>query len=379
LILQWLKQIADIREKFPDITETPDIAAAADCSDVTAAGKEPCGSVVQLSGASADDIDSPWYYENVGFYDRGRVSQFAVSSCCWLDSSSVALSDYNGVVRVLNSSSSHSGHAFENVVATWQHSSSARCVISLTATTLLSVGSDCNVRFFDLTESRVTATAAMAQRLSSAVYDRQLQQVAVGCSGGALLLLDPQTLQQVQTLPGHSAEVTCVACCEAFGGPLLLTSSLDATVRLWDVRSGKKSCQVLRMQPDSTSPLYSVLACGSCIVAGDEDGEITAWQGQDFVALKSVYNNNGPSTPCYLATDSTGTLFSTAAAVSNQQGMFGCVLVRQGVAQIPTYSVGDGQLGEVSCLSLREDGCARHDFSAFVFFLKQCFSLFSQN
>jgi hypothetical protein len=53
-----------------------------------------------------------------------------------------------------------------------------------------------------------------------------------------------------------------------------------------------------------------------------------------------------------------GTLFSSAAAVNNQQGMCGCVLVRQGLAQVPTYGVGDGQLGEISCLSLRGDGCA---------------------
>jgi WD40 repeat protein len=356
LICQWLKQIADIRTKYPDIVEVPEVTAVADFVDVIDANVVHDGSFVQLSGASADDIESPWYYENVGFYDRGRVSQFAVSSCCWLDSSHVAVSDYNGMVRVL--SSGQSSHAFEHVVATWQHSSSARSVVSLSASILLSVGSDCNVRVFDMNESRVIASASMPQRLSSALYDRHHQQVAVGCSGGALLLLDPQTLQRVQTLPGHTAEVTCVASCDAFGSHLLLTSSLDSTVRLWDARAGKKNCHVLRMQQESTAPLYSVLGCDNCIVAGDEDGELAAWQGQDFISVKSLYNNNGPPVPCYLATDLTGTLFSSAAAVSNHQGMSGCVLVRQGMARTPAYSVGDGQLGEVSCLSLRDDGCA---------------------
>ena len=369
-----MKQIDGFRTKYPDIAAALEVGSTADCSDAsdTDAGTSVIDDFAQLSGAPADDIESPWYYENVGFYDRGRVSEFALSSCCWIDPSSVAVSDYNGVVRILSSSSGSGSspavcRAFEHVVATWQHSSSARSVISLSASALLSVGSDCNVRLFDVNEGRVCASSAMPQRLSSALYCKQHQQVAVGCSGGALLLLDPQTLQLVHTLPGHSAEVTCVASCDSFGSPMLLTSSLDATVRLWDARSGKKSCHVLRMRPDCSAPLYSVLACDGCIVAGDEDGELAAWQGKDFVPIKSLYNNNGPPIPCYLATDSTGTLFSSAAAVSNQQGMFGCVLARQGVAQMPVYGVGDGQLGEVSCLSLRDDGCGRCTFCSLSF------------
>ena len=50
----------------------------------------------------------------------------------------------------------------------------------------------------------------------------------------------------------------------------------------------------------------------------DEDGELTAWQGSEFVPVKSLYNNNGPPTPCYLASDSTGTLFlRTPATISS--------------------------------------------------------------
>lgn len=375
-----MKQILEIQAKYPEIAESASTGSNAGYSEAakdTDAGTSTVDDVAQLSGLPADDIESPWYYENVGFFDRGRVSEFALSGCCWIDSSSVAVSDYNGVVRILSSSSGGGssrsgspavGHAFEHVVATWQHSSSARSVISLSASALLSVGSDCNVRLFDLNEGRVCATSAMPQRLSSALYCQQQQKVAVGCSGGALLLLDPETLQLVHTLSGHSAEVTCVASCDSFDSHMLLTSSLDATVRLWDARSGRKSCRVLRVQPDCAAPLYSVLACDGCIVAGDEDGELAAWQGKDFVPVTSLYNNNGPPVPCYLATDSTGTLFSSVAAVSNRQGMFGCVLARQGVAQMPVYGVGDGQLGEVSCLSLRDDGCGPRAFCALLFF-----------
>jgi hypothetical protein len=360
---QWLKQIAEIRKNFPDAVEAPAAALAADGSDITDSSAVDDGSFVEVPAAPAPDIESPWYYENVGFYDRGRVTQFALSGCCWVDSSCIALCDYNGGVRVLSSSSSShngssaTGQAFEHVVATWQHSNSARDIISLSTTKLLSVGSDCNVRLFDLDEGRVSVSAAMPQRMSSAFYDKTRHQVAVGCSGGGLLLLDPQTLQLVQNMPGHSAEVTCVACDDTSGSPILLTSSRDATVRLWDSRVGNKSCHVLRMLRGSAAPLYSVLACDGSIIAGDEDGELAAWMGNDFVPVKSIYNNNGPPVPCYLAADATGTLFSSAAAVSNQQGMLGCLLVRQGAAQTPTYGVGDGQLGEVSCLSLRHDGC----------------------
>ena len=364
LILQWLKQIAEIQSNYPDAVEACAAASAADSSHATDSGVADFAEDVTYADAvPAEDIESPWYYENIGFHDRGRVSDFALSGCCWIDSSNIAVCDYNGGVRVLGSSSSHNGsatigRAFEQVVATWQHSSSARDVLPLSTTILLSVGSDCNVRMFDLNQGRVCSSASMPQRLSSALYHKTLRQVAVGCSGGALLILDPQTLQLVQTMPGHSAEVTCVVGDAESGSPLLLTSSLDATVRLWDSRAGKKSCHVLRMQRGSTAPLYSVLACDGSIVAGDEDGELAAWQGSDFVPVKSIYNNNGPPTPCYLAADSTGTLFSSAAAVSNEQGMSGCVLVRQGLAQMPTYSAGDGQLGEISCLRLRDDGCA---------------------
>ena len=376
-LFQWMKEISEIRKIYPDVDEDSAVAPSADGSSVTDPGIADDGSCVQLSGVPADDIESPWYYENIGFFDRSRVTEFALSGCCWIDASSIAVSDYNGSVRVLSSSSSSASHTFEHVVATWQHSSSARAVIPLSSSNLLSVGSDCNVRLFDLSESRVISSAAMPQRLSSAFHEKTLGQVAVGCSGGALLVLDPETLQLIQTLPGHAAEVTCVASHAAFGSPLLLTSSLDATVRLWDVRSGKKSSHVLRMHRSSSAPLYSVVACDSCIVAGDEDGELTAWQGSEFVPVKSLYNNNGPPTPCYLASDSTGTLFSSAAAVNNQKGMLGCVLVRQGLAQTPTYGVGDGQLGEISCLSLRDDGCACQSQQVYKLCVPLVKSLFS--
>lgn len=221
---QWLNQIADIRKRNPGVAEVPSAATADDEPDVTDSGITDDASFVQLSGVPAEDIESPWYYENVGFYDRGRVAEFALSSCCWIDSSTIAVSDYNGGVRVLSSSCSSNsggagGNAFEHVVAKWQHSSSARAVIKLSPSHLLSVGSDCNVRLFDLIDGRVATSAAMPQRLSSALYEKTLQHVAVGCSGGALLLLDPQTLQLVQTLPGHAAEITCVASQGATGGP----------------------------------------------------------------------------------------------------------------------------------------------------------------
>jgi WD40 repeat protein len=379
-LFQWLKQVSAIRKSHPFLVEG---AAAADASD----GSHATGSAVADDGIRvqpdvADDIESVWYYENVGFYDRGRVSDYAISGCCWIDSSTIAATDYNGGVHVLSSSnhvgsfpaSQVSSQAFERVIATWQHSSSARGVVSLSPSNLLSVGSDCNVRLFDMIEGRVVSSVTMAQRLSSAFFEKTLQHVAVGCSSGALLLLDPHSLQLVQTFTGHSSELTCVASHSAFGSPLLLTSSFDATVRLWDARSGTKSCHVLHMQRGTAAPLYSVISCDGFIAAGDEDGELTAWKGSDFIPVESLYNNNGSPTPCFLASDASGTLFSSAAAVSNHQGKSGCVLVRQGLAQTPAYAVGDGQLGEISCLSVRDDGYAFQSSQADVL-INECLSV----
>jgi hypothetical protein len=86
LILQWLKQIAEIQSNYPDAVEACAAATAADCSYGTDSGVADFAEEVtnaDVSAVPAEDIESPWYYENIGFHDRGRVSDFALSGCCW--------------------------------------------------------------------------------------------------------------------------------------------------------------------------------------------------------------------------------------------------------------------------------------------------------
>ncbi|KAI1633676.1 WD40-repeat-containing domain protein [Biscogniauxia mediterranea] len=99
-----------------------------------------------------------------------------------------------------------------------------------------------------------------------------------------------QTVRRFSGADGHTARVNCVS----FGGgednSLLVSGSLDASVRVWDVRSGAaKPVQVLAEARDAVS---AVAVRGPEIVSGSVDGRVRTY---DVRAGRCVTDVIGPS------------------------------------------------------------------------------------
>ncbi|KAI5924142.1 WD40-repeat-containing domain protein [Camillea tinctor] len=110
-------------------------------------------------------------------------------------------------------------------------------------------------------------------------------------SGGdrSVFLWDVASAQTLRRFGGHSARVNCVS----FGGEddsLLVSGSLDASVRVWDVRSGAgKPVQVLGEARDAVS---CVAVRGAEIVSGSVDGRVRTY---DVRVGRCVTDVVGPS------------------------------------------------------------------------------------
>ena len=133
-------------------------------------------------------------------------------------------------------------------------------------------------------------------RFASAGGDRQV------------FLWDVSTAQTIRRLGGgatgaHTARVNCVAFAGTGAGDsgadesLLISGSLDASVRVWDLRSGSggggKPVQVLTEARDSvTSVSVPEGGTGATIVAGSVDGRVRAY---DVRAGRCVTDVVGPS------------------------------------------------------------------------------------
>ncbi|XP_029419184.1 telomerase protein component 1 isoform X2 [Nannospalax galili] len=101
----------------------------------------------------------------------------------------------------------------------------------------------------------------------------ELLVVTVGLDG-ATRLWHPLLVCQICTLQGHSGPVTAAAASEASG--LLLTTSEDSSVRLWQIP--KELDDVYK--PRSSVAITAVVWApdGSVVVSGNEAGVLTLWQ-----------------------------------------------------------------------------------------------------
>lgn len=98
--------------------------------------------------------------------------------------------------------------------------------------------------------------------------------VAAGTSGGPILLLPRGLSGEPVELTGHASAVTDLAF--GAGGARLASSSLDGTVRLWDVRSPDREPIVL---PGHSGWVWSVdlSADGAALVSGGADRTVRSW------------------------------------------------------------------------------------------------------
>jgi WD40 repeat protein len=106
----------------------------------------------------------------------------------------------------------------------------------------LSGGKDKSLRLWDLQTGKQLALFEGMEAVRFLAVSPDGLTVAVGHwpqgGKGALTLWDVEKRQQIRDFPGHTRDVTSIAFSP--DGKRLLSSSLDHTVRIWDIASGKE-------------------------------------------------------------------------------------------------------------------------------------------
>jgi WD40 repeat protein len=96
--------------------------------------------------------------------------------------------------------------------------------------------------------------------------------VCVGHMDGSIGVWSASRLELERTLTGHK----CCAQMLVFAGGLLISSSLDRMIRVWDIETGR--CEgVLEGQTRIAGEL-ALAASGSMLFSGTEDGTVRVWR-----------------------------------------------------------------------------------------------------
>lgn len=157
------------------------------------------------------------------------------------------------------------------------HSFAIRCLASLNDGNIISGSEDKSLRVWNVNTGAVLATLNGHRSYVLCVTQSPEKYTSFIISGSAdrtIRLWDPSSgYSCVRTLTGHGGEVSGVCVCEANG--LLVSSSHDCTLRVWDTGTGD-CVDILR---GHTEPVFcvAVLKDGSTIVSGSRDQTLKIW------------------------------------------------------------------------------------------------------
>ena len=101
-------------------------------------------------------------------------------------------------------------------------------------------------------------------------------------------MTDRQSCVYLQNIPAHSDPVTCVDFNK--DGSMMLSSSFDGLVRLWDTETGK----CLRTIIDNNNPPVSLAKFspnGKFVLTGSLDGQLKVWDYERQKQIKAYTGN----------------------------------------------------------------------------------------
>lgn len=180
-----------------------------------------------------------------------------------------------------------------------------------------------------------------ASRISTIAFAPDKRDAAYGTQTGEICIFDIDNPTTVKLkLAGHKAPISSLDYHCSKG--LLLSSSLDRTVRLWDLTTG--IC--IRVLSETNSVVNAVRFAGDAIVTCTNDDVIHAWESLDAEVPKDLRGHTG-GVNTIQASASTNTLVSA--------GVDGTVRVwnmRTGQC----LRVLEGHTGSVRCLALSSKG-----------------------
>ncbi|KAF4706558.1 Katanin p80 (WD repeat containing) subunit B 1 [Perkinsus olseni] len=144
--------------------------------------------------------------------------------------------------------------------------------------------------------------------VSCAVFDRQEEIIASGCTGGGIKVWDVASSKLVTSLPGHKTECTTVEFHPY--GSFFATASADTNIKIWDLRQ-QKCVQIYRghqfgavrhnfAASDGKIRVVRFSPHGKWLVGGGSDGSVRLW---DLSAGKLLKDMEDPHKDAVTALD----------------------------------------------------------------------------
>uniref|UniRef100_A0A3B5A6I4 Apoptotic protease-activating factor 1 n=1 Tax=Stegastes partitus TaxID=144197 RepID=A0A3B5A6I4_9TELE len=149
-----------------------------------------------------------------------------------------------------------------------------------------------------------------SSRIRCTCMCRQPSAVVLGQEDGTVQVLEVPSGKLLATLLGHTK--TVLHCQFSQNGQTLLTSSEDATIRVWRWQSGE--CKVLRGHKEQVR-CFSVLSDApnnSRLLSWSFDGTVKVWDTESGEILQDIEAHPGTILACHVSPD--GCLFATTSA-----------------------------------------------------------------
>uniref|UniRef100_A0A8C6UHS9 Apoptotic peptidase activating factor 1 n=1 Tax=Neogobius melanostomus TaxID=47308 RepID=A0A8C6UHS9_9GOBI len=150
----------------------------------------------------------------------------------------------------------------------------------------------------------------MSSRIRCTCLSRQLSAVAFGQDDGTVQVLEVPSGKLLASLKGHTK--TVFHCQFIENGQTLLTSSEDATIRVWSWQSG--DCKVLQGHKEQVRcfSLLSNLPTESTLLSWSFDGTVKVWDVKSGQKLQDIDAHRGAILSCHVSPDRS--LFTTTSA-----------------------------------------------------------------
>lgn len=142
--------------------------------------------------------------------------------------------------------------------------------------------------------------------VKSAEYSPDNRKILAALSNGLILLWDVKTMQVVQTLEGHLAEVDKLSISSS--GAFAVSGSRDGSVRVWDLGAFTNQFGFMDQKVETTSMAFT--GDGTRLIGGTADGNVNIWNiGEKGLENKwSAYPSTVPVSGLALSPDQTSLL-----------------------------------------------------------------------